>query len=312
MSEKDNKPKKTQKRDTRKLPQLVYDLSHIRHDPAHCLSGLFRSIKKGERKKTKLDVTYKFGKESLRFVGFEILGVDDMRFLQGLVAMAGPSKLFVRLDGTAKSEIGRKLGAALDPRENARNMYARYVNTTINKLLKEIGYKQDGKQQITVVKNSLIRMSNVTLIVDSAEGNWSSHLMSHSFTKKTNEISVALNPLVTKAILGERRYTWIDMSEVRSLKTDPARLLHERLCAWVDQGETKPVSLDKLVSYIWPSEANAEALKKRRQLVRKVIQEISSVGWKIEKTKKDVYIFTRPRVLYVNKDLEKKEPKNEI
>jgi hypothetical protein len=38
---------------------VKYDLTHARHDPAHCLApGLFRSLKKGERRTGKLDVTY--------------------------------------------------------------------------------------------------------------------------------------------------------------------------------------------------------------------------------------------------------------
>jgi hypothetical protein len=294
--------KQSKKRDIRKLPQLVYELSHLRHDPAHCLSGLFRSIKKGERKKTKLDVTYKFGKESLHFVGFEILGVDDMRILQGLVATAGPSKYFVKLDGTAKTDIGRMLATAMDPRDNAQNMYARFARTTIHKLLHEIGYKTDDKKQYQIVKNSIKRMCNVTLFVECPEGSWSSHLMSHTFEEKTGELNVALNPLVTRAILGEVRYTWIDLKEVRLLKTDSARLLHERLCAWIDQGDTKSVCLDKLMGYIWPDKAKPNTIIKRKIRARKAIGEIESVGWVVYEVKKETFSFTRPKVIHVNQE----------
>lgn len=62
-----------------------FDLTHARHDPAHCLApGLFRSLKRGERKRSKLDVTYTYGKDSIRFWGPEPLGADDLRVLQGL------------------------------------------------------------------------------------------------------------------------------------------------------------------------------------------------------------------------------------
>ncbi|MET3109463.1 hypothetical protein AAKU58_004320 [Oxalobacteraceae bacterium GrIS 1.18] len=41
---------------------MAFDLTHARHDPAHCLApGLFRSLKRGDRKKLKLDVTYPYG-----------------------------------------------------------------------------------------------------------------------------------------------------------------------------------------------------------------------------------------------------------
>ena len=70
-----------------------HELTHVRHDPAHCLApGLFRALKRGERKRSKLDVTYDYGDgKRIEFSGPEPLGADDLRILQGLVAMAGPN-----------------------------------------------------------------------------------------------------------------------------------------------------------------------------------------------------------------------------
>lgn len=64
---------------------MAFDLTHARHDPAHCLApGLFRSLKRGDRKKLKLDVTYPYGEgEQIEFSGPEPLGADDLRILQG-------------------------------------------------------------------------------------------------------------------------------------------------------------------------------------------------------------------------------------
>ena len=86
-----------------------HDLTHARHDPAHCLApGLFRSLKRGERKRGKLDVTYTFGEgESMRFVGFEPLGADDMRLLQGIVALGGPNGILLTPEPT--TETGQQL-----------------------------------------------------------------------------------------------------------------------------------------------------------------------------------------------------------
>ncbi|KAE9673234.1 replication protein C, IncQ-type, partial [Escherichia coli] len=93
-----------------------HDLTHVRHDPAHCLApGLFRSLKRGDRKRCKLDVTYTFGEdESMRFVGFEPLGADDMRLLQGIVALGGPNGILLTPEPT--SETGRQLRLFLEPR----------------------------------------------------------------------------------------------------------------------------------------------------------------------------------------------------
>lgn len=60
-----------------------YKLSHARHDSVHCLvPGLFRALKRGERKKEKLDITYDCGSGNLiEFKGPEPLGADDLRVL---------------------------------------------------------------------------------------------------------------------------------------------------------------------------------------------------------------------------------------
>ena len=144
----------------------TYDLTHARHDPAHCLApGLFRSLKRGERKKTKLDITYEYGQnESMRFIGFEPLGADDMRLLQGIVAFSGPNG--VMLTPKTKSDIGQQLRMFLDPKFEALEQDALVVRESLTRMLHEIGLT-DGMENIKALKASLIRMSNVTVIVKS-------------------------------------------------------------------------------------------------------------------------------------------------
>ncbi|WP_411907670.1 replication protein C, IncQ-type, partial [Salmonella enterica] len=73
-------------------PKNKHRLSHVRHVPAHCLApGLFRALRRGERKRSTLDVTDDYGDgQRIEFSGPEALGAEDLRSLQGLVAMAGP------------------------------------------------------------------------------------------------------------------------------------------------------------------------------------------------------------------------------
>ncbi|MDF4280622.1 replication protein C, IncQ-type, partial [Vibrio parahaemolyticus] len=100
-------------------PKNKHSLSHVRHDPAHCLApGLFRALKRGERKRGKLDVTYDYGDgKRIEFSGPEPLGADDLRILQGLVAMAGPNGLV--LGPEPKTEGGRQLRLFLEPKWEA-------------------------------------------------------------------------------------------------------------------------------------------------------------------------------------------------
>ena len=95
---------------------MAFDLtlSHARLETAHCLApGLFRSLSHGDREQEKLKVSYKHGeRENIEFSGPEPLGVDDLRVLQGLVAMAGPHGIILSPEPTA--DAPRQLRLLLD------------------------------------------------------------------------------------------------------------------------------------------------------------------------------------------------------
>lgn len=76
------------------------------------------TLAKINRKRSKLDVTYDYGDgKRIEFSGPEPLGADDLRILQGLVAMAGPNGLV--LGPEPKTEGGRQLRLFLEPKWEA-------------------------------------------------------------------------------------------------------------------------------------------------------------------------------------------------
>ncbi|WP_425476996.1 replication protein C, IncQ-type [Xanthomonas albilineans] len=273
---------------------MAFDLTHARHDPMHCLvPGLFRSLKRGERKKLKLDVTYHYAEnEQARFVGFEPLGADDMRLLQGLVALGGPKGIILTPEPTA--DLPRQLRLFLEPKFDAVGQDALVVRESMTSLLCEIGLT-DGGDNIRAIKASLLRMANVTVVVTKGSRQRSFHLMSYAFDEEDGRLFVALNPQIAEAILGRRPYTRIEMAEVRALQTDPARLIHQRLCGWIDPGKAGRAELDTLCGYVWPDEANAEAMKKRRQKARKALAELDTVGWKVNEYAEGKWEIGRPK-----------------
>ena len=271
-----------------------HDLTHARHDPAHCLApGLFRSLNRGERKRGKLDVTYAFGEgETMRFVGFEPLGADDMRLLQGIVALGGPNGILLTTEPSTAT--GQQLRLFLEPRFEAIAQDALVVRESLPKLLSETGMT-DGGDNIKAIKASLLRMSNVTVIATKGQRQVSFHLMSHAFDKADGRMWVALNPRIAEAVLGRRPFARINMAEVRALQTDPARLMHQRLCGWIDPSKAGRVELDTLCGYVWPDEVtNINAIKKRRQTARKALAELASVGWKLDEYAKGKWRIERP------------------
>jgi len=273
---------------------MAFDLTHARHDPTHCLApGLFRSLKRGDRKKLKLDVTYHYGEgEQARFVGFEPLDAGDMRLLQGLIALGGPNGII--LTAEPKGDMGQQLRLFLEPKFDAAEQDGLVVRESISKLLTEIGLTDSG-DNIKGIKASLFRMSNVTVGVTKGAKQASFHLMSFAFDDEDGRLFVALNPRIAEAILGRRPHARIEMTEVRKLETDPARLMHQRLCGWIDPGKSGKVEIDTLCGYVWPDVTNDEAMKKRRQAARKALAELVAVGWTVSEYAKGKFELGRAK-----------------
>lgn len=294
------KPEQKQKR--KGGGAMTFNLSHARHDPAHCLApGLFRSLKRGERKNQKLEVIYEYGKEKhLEFYGFEPLDDLDMRVLQGIVAMAGPHGVILDLDDP-KSDAGKQLSLFIEPKWEALDDNALVVKGSFYSLAKEIGYKKPGDTRtIKDIRESIERLWKVSIIArDGSKKRGFRLLADYSSDEAEKRLFVALNPMIAEAILGTRPHTRISMAEVRALQTAPARLLHQRLCGYIDPGaqHPTPINIDTLCDYVWPEVASIEAAKKRKQSIRKALAELVSVGWTVSEVTKCKFMIGRPVVL---------------
>ncbi|WES67070.1 replication protein C, IncQ-type [Superficieibacter sp. HKU1] len=277
-----------------------HELTHARHDPVHCLApGLFRSLKKGSRNYSKLDVVYDYGNgKRIEFSGPEPLGADDLRILQGLVAMAGPYGIVLSSDPQTKA--GRQLRLFLEPKWEAIQQDAMVVRGSYGALAREVGYanKKDTKR----VRECIERLWKVSIIAQNGKKRQGFRLLSEYASDEQNgKLYVALNPLIARAIMGgpHVQHIRIDMTEVRKLKTDPARLIHQRLCGWIDPGKSRRVELGTLCSYVWPEVAtNPNTIKKRGQTARKALAELASVGWKLDEYAKGRWEIWRPYAHY--------------
>lgn len=282
---------------------MSYDLTHARHDPAHCLTpGLFRSLKRGERKRLKLDVTYSYGEDSIRFWGPEPLGGDDLRVLQGLVAMAaisGEGGRGIVLSQEPKTEEGQQLRLWLDLKWDAIEKDAMVAKGSFRQLARELGYADDGGSQFKTIRECIERLWAVSVIVDRAGKRQGFRILSeYASDEQEGKLFVALNPRLAEAVMGERPYTRINMAEVRTLQTDPARLMHQRLCGWIDPGKSGKAEIDTLCAYIWPDvTANANTMKTRRQTARKALAELAAVGWTVNEYAKGKWEISRPKAL---------------
>lgn len=275
-----------------------YELSYARHAPTHCLApGLFRCLQKGERKRCKLDVVYDYGDgKRIEFSGPEPLGADDLRILQGLIALAGPAGVLLRAEST--SVDGQRLWSSLEPKWDARDQEAMIVAGSYRMLALEVGYADIDDTR--PIRECIERLWKVSVIAQHGGRRQGFRLLSeYANEQKSGRLYVALNPLITSAVMGEK-HTRIDMAEVRRLKSGHARLLHQRLCGWIDAGRSGQISLETLSSYLWPERAaNDRTNRFRRMSARKGLVELIDLGWLVDEYAKDKWRVTRPKSSHI-------------
>jgi hypothetical protein len=255
-----------------------HELTHVRHDPAHCLApGLFRALKRGERKRSKLDVTYDYGDgKRIEFKGPEPLGADDLRILQGLVAMAGRAVWCLARNprpkaGAAPAVPGTQVGG--------RQADAMVVKGSYRALAREIG-AEDGGSQFKAIRECIERLWTVSIIARMAASGRASGCCRLRQRRGRRALYVALNPLIAQAVMGGGQHVRISMDEVRALDSETARLLHQRLCGWIDPGKSGKATVDTLSSYVWPEEANG-AICAKAPRAREGAAELAALGWTV-------------------------------
>jgi hypothetical protein len=284
----------------------TFKTTHVRHDPDLCLApGLFQSVPKGRREEMFTDVTYETAEATLHFEGRHILGPTELRVLQGLIAMApicgANSSYPIVIDQEPTSKAGLAHLKSLETPDAEIGLEARplVVRSTFYELAKEIGYSEtsfDSGRQAKDLRTSLERLWTVTVLVIHKDGDKREgyHILSRYQSAKDGKFTVAINPRMAASVLGRHRYTRIDMAEIRTLRTDPTRLIHQRLCGWIDPGRDGRIQLDTLCGYVWPKQAlSLSAIKKRKGTAKKALKELEGLGWTVEEYAKEKYRIER-------------------
>lgn len=278
---------------------VVHDLTYARHDPGHVLApALFRSLGPRDRKQLKLDVTYLHGDDRIEFRGHEPLGADDLRVLQGLVAMSGKDGLILRDDGTGTDGAQQLLldlftppGAIVTAEQKPDTLV---VRDSFRALARAVGMDEGGAS-IKQIRKSVERLFGVTIFVERRKKRTGMRLLSaYASDEGSGDLYVALNPRIAGAILGDTQHVRIELAEVRGLESDPARVIHQRLCGWIDPGKTRRAKMDTLMGYAWPDPPTPAAVRKRRVKVRSAMEELRQVGWSITEDRDLTFEIGRP------------------
>ena len=281
-------------------------------DPDCALApGLFRSLPKGEAaRKHRLEVVYPAaGGVTLTFLSPDLLGADDMRVLQGIMALvtrdaAGEGVL--KLDGPSDAE-GTQLILGFEAKDDLQNHIALRLNGSFRAVARAVGLDPDSGGNIKKIQASISRLCGLSVLVDGPGLFGAIHFMAGIWAKNPTgggggDLRLALNPrlgdiaLSGLGVLAEK-YIRIDLREVRALRTDAARLIHQRLCGFINPGASGRVRVDTLCGYVWPeATSNARAMRQRRATVRRALRELAGLEppWTAQEYERGKFEIGRP------------------
>lgn len=270
MTTKKQKPKKQR---TSTVEGIVFD--HARIDTSHCLAdGLFAPVVRGARNKSPLDVAYRY--KTARFQWERSSGrlcIKDQQVFLAIHRIAAQPKRTIRVgpdypDSNLQS-VRSTLGLALE----ASHQDCLITNTTLREIAHTLGLKISGPA-LSRIEESLERLALTSHSIfrnDSELPCWKTQLIGVS--KNGNERQIAFSPLLSKALVSAPT-TFIDMTEVRSLKTDASVRLLVWLSGWLRPCEGKRIGLDLLIKHVWGDTGEGNVLYVRRNSLKKALAEI--------------------------------------
>lgn len=139
-------------------------------------------------------MTYDYGDgKRIEFSGPEPLGADDLRILQGLVAMAGPNGLMLARNPRPKADGSS--GCSPEPKWEAVTADAMVVKGSYRALAKEIGAEVDSGGALKHIQDCIERLWKVSIIAQNGRKRQGFRLLSeYASDEADGRLYVALNP----------------------------------------------------------------------------------------------------------------------
>ena len=267
------------------------------HDPVLCLAPtLFRSLARGCRAEP-LDLKYDHGSTRYAFRAPALLGCDDLRVLQGIVSLANAARGYVDPRRSSPGALLLRDGLALAG--DAVDEEVLLLETSFATIAGAAGYGGGrGGAMGLQLRAGLQRLATTTVefVGPDGAGSWRIIAMDE-LGRGRDRLRIVLNPRLGRCAKAEPRFVQIDMSEARRLGGDLARLLHQRLSGWIDlPRQTDPtaerrVRMSTLMEYAWGlhrgREPSPEALRQRRAKLKRALDELVEVGWRIRSAEEE-------------------------
>jgi hypothetical protein len=153
------------------------------------------------------------------------------------------------------------------------------VDATYYQLAREIGLDTDSGDTYDKIRRSIERLWKVSIIAEMDGVRQGYRLLSSYRSSNEKTIQVALNPRITAAVLGKSEgtgsHTRLLLSEIRTIRHDATRIIHQYLCALIPQGQSSEIKDETLCRRVWP---NAYGPKQSFRL-KSATAELEALGW---------------------------------
>jgi len=167
-------------------------------------------------------------------------------------------------------------------------------------LLKELN-KSTGAANYKWLQDSLDRLSQTVITIDTPLLRASTPLLSYVFLKEEKKIKVTLNPINSFVILNDKQgFILINRKERFFLKKETSKILHSILLYLINQNSSKKLEIDTLVKKVFQfSDKDFDNLKqdKKKELrkkIREALKEINNLEtWKVNLEERKITTITR-------------------
>lgn len=241
-------------------------------------SGLFRC-----HSRTKVDSRLSASRFKIEWKGSEytyvspfLLDARDWKTFVTLCALAGVCQKIEESDDDVRHRL--QLSGWYRNRQVAR------VETSQFQLLAEMG-RNHAKSDYGFLRESLSRLSHVTISVRTNEGRviGGCSLLSYEHDKDLSKIVVVLAPLASQKLLNlSDQYLKLSMIELRSLRREPAILLHAHLASRIKADQSMKLNIDDLAQGVFGQPTDANQVRDRRRTVKGALRDLEQIGWKID------------------------------
>lgn len=168
-------------------------------------------------------------------------------------------------------------------------------------LLTKMVTNGDRQTDYDRVEDALNRLMRTQVRFTSEDGSlmYESAMISGRTVINNKDMAVALNPIVSGAILGTAHQTIkTDMEGYLSLREGSSRILFALMASRVYPAHHVVFPQDDLVLYLFGNEPTTKSrLMKRRKIVMEHMQDVASIpGWAVDKDTKGRYFVQRKKV----------------